>query len=437
VRVDTRKRIAGTEADLSIAWARSFGRRLRTESGLDVDVLYPGRRPGSAGPDYRDAVLSVGRLDVLRGDVELHVSPADWRRHGHDLDPAYSRVVLHAVARGDGTLSTVLPGGREAPVLVLEPRCRSRDLPCAEAFKGAPGVVVTVLEAAGIERFRARAVRMAGECAAGGLLSVLLRGVARALGYAANADAGMQLGALLVEEGTWALMQSVGATQRCAYALGTAGLLPSQRGSVCGDSGCSEVTTLEREWRGLGGSMPSMPASAWRLSGVYVNNSPVRRVVALADLAPGIEGLFREARTQLADSGTARRAPAAGLERLFTVAGDSYWRRRYDFGKHTRESDLVGAAKAREVVVNALLPVLLATAMREGDESLFRGVVRAFVRYPGPRANSITQHMQRQLGLPLRPRRAAVDQGLLHVYTEYCRHGLCDACPLRDCSRCS
>ncbi len=79
--LDTRKRIVATERELSGEWARSAGRSLRTEGGLDVDVLYPGMRPGCAGPDYRDAVLTFGSQEVVRGDVELHVSAGDWRRH--------------------------------------------------------------------------------------------------------------------------------------------------------------------------------------------------------------------------------------------------------------------------------------------------------------------------------------------------------------------
>jgi hypothetical protein len=174
-----------------------------------------------------------------------------------------------------------------------------------------------------------------------------------------------------------------------------------------------------------------MPPDSWRLHGVYVNNSPVRRVVALADLVPRLEPLTEVARSRLSDAASPARLPAATLETLFVVSGDAYWRRRYDFGRRTRESDLLGESKAREMVVNALLPFLLAVASREQDERLFRRVVETFVEYPGSRANSVTRHMRAQVGIPAGRCRAAVDQGLLHVYAEYCRHALCCACPLR------
>ncbi|MCK9357551.1 MAG: DUF2851 family protein [Dehalococcoidia bacterium] len=429
--MDTRKRIAGSERELSGLWARSAGRSLRTEGGLDVDVLYPGRCPGSAGPDYRDAVLAFGSREVVRGDVELHVTAGDWRRHGHGGDPAYSQVVLHAVSHPDGTTSTAVPGGGEAPVLVLAPARPRRGLPCKDAFQRLPDETLAVLRSAGTERLRARAVRMAQECSLSGPRVVLCRAAARALGYAANADAGRQLGGLLAGDAAWSLLQSGDAPQRLGHLLGMAGLLPSQRSLAPGVCDGPEVEALEASWRDSAGSLPSMSPDSWSLHGVYVNNSPVRRVVALADLAPRLEPLTGAARSRLSDPASAGRLSAAALETLFVVSGDAYWRCRYDFGGRTRESDLLGASKAREVVVNALLPFLLAVAMLEQDETLFRGVVGMFVEYPGSRANSVTRHMRAQLGIAAGRCRAAVDQGMLHVYAEYCRHALCCACPLR------
>lgn len=427
----TRKRIVTTERELSGIWARSAGRSLRTEGGLDVDVLYSGMRPGSAGPDYRDAVLAFGDREVVRGDVELHVSAGDWRRHGHGGDPAYSQVVLHAVARSDGTTSTAVPGGGEAPVLILARARRSRGLPCADAFQRLPDATLAVLRSAGTERLRARAVRMARECALDGGWMVLWRSVARALGYAANADAGQQLGGLLAGDAAWSLLQRAGTQQRRACLLGMAGLLPSQRLLASGACDDEERYALEAAWRGSAGCLPSMPLEAWNLHGVYVNNSPVRRVVALAELVPRLEALAEAARSRLSAVAAPGGLTATSLETPFVVPGDAYWRCRYDFGRRTRESDLLGASKAREIVVNALLPFFLAAAMREQDEGLFRGVVGTFVEYPGSRTNSVTRHMRGQLGIPPGRCGAAVDQGLLHLYAEYCRHALCCACPLR------
>ena len=426
--MNTRKRIVSSERDLYAVWAGGAARRLKTESGVELSVLYPGMCPGGAGPDFRDAVLAFEGREVVRGDVELHLRTGDWSRHGHASDPAYSQVVLHAVARSDGSACTPVPGGHEAPVLVLAPS-RRRALPCTGAFERLPEQTLALLRTAGMERLRTRAMRTARECDEGGVRAVLCRGVARALGYAANADPGSHLGALLAEDAPWMLLQHADATLRRACTLGIAGLLPSQRSTVSGGCDADETRVLEHEWLSIADTLPRMPAGAWRLHGVYVNNSPVRRVVALADLLPRLEPVIEMARSRVAGTPSGRSA-ARALEGLFLVEGDAYWRRHYDFGSLTRESDLLGAAKAREITVNAVLPLLLCLAALERDESLYRAVMLLFAGYPGSRPNAITQHMRRQLGLPARVSRAVLDQGLVLVYGEYCRHGLCPVCPL-------
>ena len=59
---------------------------LRTEAGRRVRVVYPGRSGVTAGPDFRDALLEVEGVGLVRGDVELHIKQSDWNSHGHGGD---------------------------------------------------------------------------------------------------------------------------------------------------------------------------------------------------------------------------------------------------------------------------------------------------------------------------------------------------------------
>jgi len=186
-------------------------------------------------------------------------------------------------------------------------------------------------------------------------------------------------------------------------------------------------------WEKLWGSLPSQPGGmdplAWRLHGVYPNNSPVRRVVAFADLLPLLVAL-EESGEAVARGCLLGVGPSPlSLERQLVVPGDSYWRTHYDFGLFTRDSDLLGLSKARALVVNALLTCLYARACGLADTTLKRAVLELFCRYPAPSPNAMTRHMRRQLGLGRTSISAAVEQGLLHVLTQYCREGLCFACP--------
>ena len=74
---------------------------LRTVRGVDLVVRDPGVWNLEAGPDFRHAVLEVGRCrNVVEGDVEIHLRPSDWVAHGHGNDPAYSGVVAHVTWYG-------------------------------------------------------------------------------------------------------------------------------------------------------------------------------------------------------------------------------------------------------------------------------------------------------------------------------------------------
>ena len=210
--------------------------------------------------------------------------------------------------------------------------------------------------------------------------------------------------------------------------MGMAGLLPGQR-KRAGLMVHGEVPLWEEMWS----SLPLRPASldplAWRLHGVYPNNSPVRRVVAFADLLPWLVPIYESAEAAARGCLLGVGPSPLSLERQLIVRGDSYWRTHYDFGLSTGDSDVLGLSKARGLVVNALLPCLYARACVLADATLKRAVLELFCRYPAPSSNAMTRHMRRQLGLGRTSVSAAVEQGLLHLLTQYCREGLCFACP--------
>lgn len=95
-----------------------------TTNGLGVRVLHPGRWNRLGGPDFRQARLRLADREVT-GDVELHLQAGDWEAHGHDRDPAYAGVVLHAVLfPPTKRTSNRRVDGVELPLLVLLPLLR-------------------------------------------------------------------------------------------------------------------------------------------------------------------------------------------------------------------------------------------------------------------------------------------------------------------------
>ncbi len=67
---------------------------LQDERGQEVTILEPGERNPDDGPDFLNALLRIGGVQ-MRGDVEFHLRWQDWFLHGHFHDARYRRVILH------------------------------------------------------------------------------------------------------------------------------------------------------------------------------------------------------------------------------------------------------------------------------------------------------------------------------------------------------
>ena len=406
-----------------------------------IAVIYPGRASGDKGPDFRDAVIKHGSR-LMRGDVEVHVRSSDWCRHGHHRDPEYNNTILHVVMWHDSGTPTSLQGGRSIPVLCLAKALRRQGrllperLPCFGVLDRLGRQTLTeTLNEAGERRFKGKAAifrkevdRLASREDAG---QVLFTGIMRALGYAGNTGPFEELAERVSLN---CIERSDGLTVKQAFLLGTAGLLPSQRWPerVCGER---EVRDLERIWRSVDrnpGTPQTMEAGCWRLSGVYPNNSPVRRLVAMAHLIErhSTSGLLAAMLKLVGQASLAE-----GHERLeqgLTVAADSYWRNHFDFGAKSRTAAcaLLGRGKAGELATNVILPFSFSWGQLTGDVDLAKTAMAIYRSYPRLADNCITRHMTEQLCLD-GPGRfdACRQQGLIHIFRHYCREGRCSLCP--------
>lgn len=416
-------------------WQQMVARKLPSSEGDQVTVIYPGRASRDEGPDFRDALIVHG-LRRMTGDVEVHVRASDWYSHNHHLDAAYNSVILHVAMWQDCDSTTVLQSGKRVPLLSLAKALRYQayllppKLPCAETLGSKPRErVQEALDAAGEERFKYKAMRFQVALKQEDPGQVLFRSIMRALGYAKNTKPFEELANRIPLA---SLESRKGLLVKQALLLGTAGLLPFQRerGRVAlGKQG----EGLRQIWQSLGGEVEPMRESDWQLSQVYPNNSPVRRIVAASyilerysgsTLVAGILQLVREASLARAH---------IGLEDGLTVAADGYWRHHLDFGVKTRGRTcaLLGNSKARETAINVILPFSLCWGIMAAEKQLADRVLSLYRDYPRLAENCLTRHMKGQLGLDgCLELTACRQQGLLHIFKDYCCRGRCRVCPL-------
>lgn len=433
-----------TEAQLTALWR---GQRfpqgaLVTRQGVPVRVIFPGRAGRGAGPDFRGALIAGPSAVPLRGDVELHVRSSMFRAHGHESDRAYANVVLHVVFEDDTGADTPLPGGGRAPVVALAPwvATRARELerwltrprlwrePCHDAVLrlGVDGAVAA-LDAEGDRRFAAKVARMAEAVGERGVEQALYEGLLEALGYGGNAPRMAALARLLPWSRLDGAMCDAASTERQALAeallLGSAGLLPSQRGQRASREACVDPYIQRAEAAFRETALPSLDPATWKLWGVRPENFPVRRIAAAAALLVRL----RSPATLLAivDAANAREAIAP-----LCIDAAGYWRSHYDLcaAPCRLPPAVVGRSRALEVVINAVLPAACAA----GDANIAGAARALYARLPRPAVYGATRFIEEALAsgggrLPVNARRA---QGLIELQRNWCTQGGCGRCGL-------
>jgi len=449
--MDTKAAIS--ESFLARVWQQQLAGRepMVTAGGDTVEVLHPGRPTHDCGPDFRDALIAINGQRPLQGDIELHVNARDWRAHGHHKDPNYDQVILHVALRSDGMVVSPLCNGRAVPLLALsqslsgstdelrEQLCQPPfgEEPCYQAFvRYGENEVAQTVEEAGDERFRRKARRFGVALMERGAEQVLYEGLMRAMGYSQNKEPFQRLARLLPLTTLEKLAERGDHVRIQASMLGTAGLLPSQhsmRDSSHGKPAANEpeVQELERMWVSSTHVL-EMSASEWRFHGIRPENSPTRRTVAASHLLTRHQGrllqsilpaMNRLPLTEIQDK----------LEESLKVRVGGYWASHFDFGAASGwRPALIGQGRARDIIVNVVLPFCVAWARISGQEWLHGVSLGLYHGHPGLEENWITRHMKAKV---LGDGAAKIDfarqqQGLIQLHEAFCVGHRCHDCPL-------
>ncbi len=442
-----------SESFLARVWQQQLAGRepLVTTGGDTVVVLHPGRPTNDCGPDFRDALITINGQRPLQGEVELHVNARDWRAHGHHQDTNYDRVILHVAMQSDGILASPLCSGRAVPVLALSQNlsisteelrgqlCQPPfgEEPCYQAFlRYGVGEVTKVAEEAGDERFHRKARRFEAALTDREPDQVLYEGLMRALGYSQNKEPFQRLARLLPLSALAEAAKRGDPLRIQAVMMGTAGLLPSQRSvsDGCRDTSAgneNEVVGLERIWDSSGHTQAMNP-SEWRFHGIRPENSPTRRLVATSHLLTRHRGELLQgilpAMNQLSLSEV-----QDDLEEALTVKVGGYWASHFDFGAASGwRPSLIGRGRARDIIVNVVLPFCCAWADVSGQEWLHHISFGLYHDHPGLDENWITRHMKAKVlgDSAARMDSARQQQGLIELYEAFCAGHRCHLCPL-------
>jgi len=439
--------VASGERRLVGAWQSWPGDSFLLTDGRVLRVVYRGRCPGGAGPDVRGALLAFDDGSLIEGDVEFHQRTSDWYAHGHHQDSQYRSVVLHVVGTADAPAPTG-PAGQPIPTLVLPPPEHpdpdDSALGPAACHRGArsrgPAALGALLDDLGDRRLTQHASRFEADLTRLSTEQLAYEALCEALGFSRNRTAFVRLAqavpvaVLTALLGRRPLADALDLAQ--ALLFGAAGLLPSQREAAHLDwdanlevSGLEEIWALyRREWDGIG-----LNATDWVFGGVRPANYPTRRIATAARLVVGYRDLGLD-RALLAPLGRGEPPSPAALERLFLVEDPSaYWSTHADFGRPLPggPAALLGRDRARDAVVNVVLPLALAVAAETGDRGLADAAWAAYRSFPRPSSYHAADKLATEIGAADRlVGSARRQQGLLYLLRNHCERAGCVTCPL-------
>ena len=409
---------------LAQLWQKRAARRaaLYDSGGRKVRVLYPGRPGGGPGPDFRDALLEVEGLGLVRGDVEIHRRQRDWDAHGHGQDPGYNGVVLHAALEVDDQV-TRLSSGQPVPVVSLGPLLAedpSEGLPEGPheeshlwerlERQGYPRPVSgdqlgALLDRAGDARFLAKSALLQKFLGEQSPDQTLYEAVMEALGYRRNQQAFLKL----------AVRAPYAALCPAALALPSPQRAVAMAGWLLNLSGLP-AEPLRPSMQAEGGPLP-MPkagfgaplnAAQWRTAGVRPANHPRWRVAGAA----GLLDRFLEPGLVVGLGGVVREGAPRTLLRALTV-------RSPGGPPGGAGAALIGPGRAGDIAVNVVLPFLGGMAQLEGDPRQAQHCARLYGKFSRLQDNELTREMAQQL-MPVEwlqaVNTARRQQGLLHLH---------------------
>jgi len=438
-----------SERHLQCLWFDSSFRpgKLLSSDHEEIIVENPGRWNLEAGPDFLDATIVIGpERRTVRGDVEIHIHPGDWKNHHHGGDRAYSRVIAHVCYFPGPVHEEDLPPEiisislrdtlKSNPAFSFEniditaypySSLPSRTPPCAGILSSwNPDNRALLLHAAGEERLRIKTVRIETALGDRGGEQVLYEETMAALGYKHNSTPFRELAVTLPLK---TLQAESGGDAMKAYAilLGVAGLLPPSISPKWDAETRSFVRNLWDSWWKQQSKWETrrMKQDAWRMAGLRPQNSPVRRMAAAA-------ALFicrKSAASRLKSISTAHPGSWHKKIDILFEPGESfrYWSHRLGFAGNLQKSEvaLVGPDRIAAIESNVFIPFLAANGIP----------VKNLLNVIPPEHDNglIRQTAYTLLGRDQNPslyRNGLRQQGLLQIFHDFCLNNR-SAC--RDC----
>jgi len=466
--------------------SRKFNADLKTVSGKIVEISQVGEPNLDAGPDFTYSLVKVNGI-TMRGDIELHRKSSDWYLHSHNSDRNYNRVVLHIVAKCDDERLCLTESGRRIETIEL-PRFLTGDavsflarldsgeknleLKCAdENFQMPLKDKINYLEFLGEKRFLHKANRFEERLKdiidenrpvvfeakqkyfrdfselliehktyeKSELLDetywdqLLYESVCEGLGYTKNTSAFRKLARNVPL--SFVLEESNGNREAAeAILFGVANLLPSDKNGFDEES-ISYCEGLEKTWHAIQKKYRReyVDKSEWFFFKLRPQNFPTLRIAGASRFLTGGRHKFAAKELDLVAAAKNDEAYLSHWKETLIVPAEDYWSRHFVFGTPSTGPVrmLVGAARAQEIIVNAILPLTYLRGKTFGLSMVQQRSMEIFKKLSPMVDNNITLLVKEYLfGGDNVFETVLAQQGAIHLYRSFCSEKRCERCKI-------
>jgi len=467
---------------------QDFTEALKTLNGDDVSILYPGDyNSEESGPDFKHARIKFGNLTFV-GDVEIDPDYSDWKKHGHNINRNYNKIILHICYTNSQKQNYVYTSnGRKVPSIPIEKyisldnievvqikqkndfRNRELTLKCSSEINTVEEEIrkKTLLEL-GIKRFENKCSKIFNRIKELVFIDQLklkepvikyeltkefqnktfeqaefinkemwkqlfYELIFEALGYSKNKGIMLKLAQsvnikyLSHIEHTYENFNE----KLEAIFYGISGLLPISNG----DSGDEHLNNLLKEWKKENANYDGklFDETQWHFLGHRPQNFPTIRIAGGIKIVEAL--LYHNLVGQLIKKFSEiknEKVLINSIRSLFIIKANGYWHEHYVFNKKSniKLNYLIGLSRADEIFVNVILPYLSVYFSLFGNGPLSKKVIKVYNLYNQKSDNKIVRDVSKNLQIQGLEKKTIYAQGMIEIFRNYCSKNRCLECKI-------
>ena len=335
----------GSEMEIQARIYRGeFGLKWKGEEGEMIEVRHFGEWNREPGPDFRGAKVLIDGVGWT-GDIEVDRNVRDWEDHGHAENSSFNEVILHVFFNRSSRRRFSRTREHRGVVQVCLPMTRAGHR--RRLHPGGPFLdgdrVRRLIDAAAAFRLRRKGSALRRSCELGGADEAIFQAIATGLGYKNN-----KIPFLLVAQRAGCKRARGEAGE--ALLFGLAGFHRARYFDEGDDANRAYLAMLWETWWRIRDREARLvlDEADWKWAAVRPANHPHRRMGALAQVAAEWKGI-RDA----IDAGNVE-----GFSDALRGLSHPFWCRHASLARDPlpRNTALIGAERARDLVINVLLP---------------------------------------------------------------------------------